>query len=507
MNSIYSHNTKKEVVEAFLNGIATVERLSEQYSCSQSTIRMWIDQYKTYGESGIEPRQRKYHTFKKKLFAVRLYKGTNLSYRDVAEKVGVKSRSIIRGWVKKYDQEGIEGLLASSSRAPDVKGMIKNIDMTNLELKDIIDYAKHDCEDDLQEKLLQKCFLIICSKIEDKYDLNKCTYENEKKAMIVYYLHKDKDEYFSPDEKIRVKDLGEMVGITRATYYYWKNKIGEPDPDQEIIDAMHEIRKKHPHYGYRRIRVVLEREYDIKIGDDKCRSVMRKEGLLLDGNGRDKKYKRVEGGTNKKVSNKLNRKFKSLIPRQKIVTDTTEIPYYEYDEDGELIRKKFCFDPYIDLHNREIISYTICDQTNGDIAVEGLRKAIEASDDCITRRTFHSDQALIYRMYRYQKLLEDASIFQSMSRAGNCFDNAVVESFFGTMKYELLSDNTFTGREEAVKAIEDYVDYYNNDRIQEGLDYYSPVEYRRIYERENKAFLDSVRENVECAQEKRELAA
>lgn len=141
--------------------------------------------------------------------------------------------------------------------------------------------------------------------------------------------------------------------------------------------------------------------------------------------------------------------------------------------------EKIYLDPYMDLFNREIINYTISKQPNKQTMMTGLNIAIEATDDCPYRRTFHSDHGWGYQMPTYQQRLKDAHIFQSMSHKGNCLDNSPMENFFSIMKNEMFYGHTYHSVQELIEAIHQFIDYYNNKRIKERLGGYSPIEYRR----------------------------
>ena len=93
---------------------------------------------------------------------------------------------------------------------------------------------------------------------------------------------------------------------------------------------------------------------------------------------------------------------------------------------------------------------------------------------------FHSDQGWQYQQYSYRKILEEHGIIQSMSRKGNCLDNAVAENFFGIMKTELLYAEKFKSSKEFIKALKQYINYYNNERIKNRLNGKSPVQYRAL---------------------------
>ncbi len=134
------------------------------------------------------------------------------------------------------------------------------------------------------------------------------------------------------------------------------------------------------------------------------------------------------------AKSRIHRRFKTNVVHQKITTDTTEFKYYEFDYKGEMIIKQLYLDPFIDMYNGEILSYSI----SAKGIMNALNEAILVSNDCKYRRTFHSDQGWAYQMKAYSNTLKDNRIFQSMSRKGNCLDNLVMENFFGILKQEML---------------------------------------------------------------------
>lgn len=163
---------------------------------------------------------------------------------------------------------------------------------------------------------------------------------------------------------------------------------------------------------------------------------------------------------------------------QKITTDTTEFKYYDMDSKGHVIIKKLYLDTFMDLCNREIISYVISPTPSAKNIMDALNAAIEITSDCPYRRTFYSDQGWGYQMKAYAYVLQEHPIFQSMSRKGNCHDNSVMENFFGIMKQEMYYGVVYYSYDELKKAIEKYIKYYNEQRIKQKLGWMSPVEYR-----------------------------
>lgn len=132
----------------------------------------------------------------------------------------------------------------------------------------------------------------------------------------------------------------------------------------------------------------------------------------------------------------------------------------------------------MDLCNREIISYGVSPTPSAKSIMEALNTAIGITSDCPYRRTFHSDQGWSYQMKAYVHTLQEHLIFQSMSRKGNCYDNSVMENFFGIMKQEMYYGEVYYSYNELKEEIDKYIEYYNKQRIKENLGWMSPVEYR-----------------------------
>jgi putative transposase len=183
---------------------------------------------------------------------------------------------------------------------------------------------------------------------------------------------------------------------------------------------------------------------------------------------RMKKYRSYKGEVGKIAPNLLNRDFSATRPNQKWVTDVTEFSLYG---------QKLYLSPILDLYNGEIISYSISYRPVYSQINEMLIKAFEKIPND-TNLILHSDQGWQYQMKNYRQALELKGIRQSMSRKGNCLDNAVVENFFGLLKTELLYLQKFNSMAHFIQELYDYLDYYNNRRIKSKLKGMSPIEYR-----------------------------
>jgi putative transposase len=254
--------------------------------------------------------------------------------------------------------------------------------------------------------------------------------------------------------------------MARSTFYYYLKKFDQPDKDSTVKAEMMRIYQQHKgRYGYRRITAALKNK-GLNINHKKVERLMQEAGIksLV----RIKKYQSYKGQQGRIASNLLKRDFKARKPYQKWVTDVTEFA---------VAGKKLYFSPILDLYNSEVVSYSISDRPNFEQTMEMLKKALKKLPTG-ARPILHSDQGWQYQMKAYQYQLRKTKIKQSMSRKGNCLDNAVMENFFGILKSELFYIQQFTSYESLQQAIIDYVHYYNNDRIKLKLKGLSPVQYR-----------------------------
>lgn len=183
---------------------------------------------------------------------------------------------------------------------------------------------------------------------------------------------------------------------------------------------------------------------------------------------RIKKYRSYRGQVGEIAPNLINRDFHASAPNQKWITDVTEF---------SLFGKKLYLSPILNMYNGEIISYTLSERPTLQLILAMVDSAFaRLTDD--SELIFHSDQGWQYQHRQYQKRLSDKGVIQSMSRKGNCLDNAIMENFFGLLKSELLYLREFKDINEFVSELEQYIFYYNHKRIKGKLKGLSPVAYR-----------------------------
>ncbi|MEY3224252.1 MAG: hypothetical protein RL565_442 [Pseudomonadota bacterium] len=254
--------------------------------------------------------------------------------------------------------------------------------------------------------------------------------------------------------------------MSKSVYYYQLSAGSKAERHLEVKIQINTIFHAHKgRYGYRRVHLELrnqQRHLDPK-------TVQRLMGQLgLKSTVRPKRYQSYKGSIGKAAPNLLERQFVAKQPNQKWVTDVTE-----FNIKGE----KVYLSPILDLYNQEIISYTITDRPQISMVMRMLQSAFKRLSKS-EQPMLHSDQGWQYQMGFYQRTLKEQGLTQSMSRKGNCLDNAVMENWFGIMKTEFFYQKKFDSVQSFKTELKEYIHYYNHDRIKEKLKGLSPVQYR-----------------------------
>lgn len=254
--------------------------------------------------------------------------------------------------------------------------------------------------------------------------------------------------------------------MARSTFYYHKKQFDKPDKYSCEKKAISDIFYKHRgRYGYRRISFEMKNKGFI-INHKTVLKLMTELGIK--SQVRKKRYRSYKGEVGRIADNILERNFKAEKPNLKWATDVTEFA---------LFGVKLYLSPIIDMYNGEIISFNLAHHPTLEQTMDMINKAFKKIPDN-TNLILHSDQGWQYQHKNYQNCLKIKGVIQSMSRKGNCLDNAVIENFFGHLKSELLYLQKFESIEHFKKELEKYIHYYNNDRIKLKLKGMSPVKYR-----------------------------
>lgn len=254
--------------------------------------------------------------------------------------------------------------------------------------------------------------------------------------------------------------------MARSTFYYHTKRMRDTDGYDYVRERIREIyATNRGRYGYRRITAQLHND-GVAINHKTVLKLM--EQMNMRAVCIRRKYRSYKGEVGRTAPNVLWRDFSADKPNMKWATDVTQVCIND---------RKLYLSPILDMFNGEIISYTISESPNLQMVTSMLKKALGKYPD-LNGLVLHSDQGWHYQHAFYQKLLNDHGITQSMSRKGNCLDNAMMENFFGLMKNELLYPNRYNSIYEFKSDLEHYIKWYNNKRIKLRLNGMSPVQYR-----------------------------
>ena len=261
-----------------------------------------------------------------------------------------------------------------------------------------------------------------------------------------------------------------VCNVNRSAYYHWVNNgciVNKVDEtlNQLIKDIFYQYREV---YGTRRIKKVLVQEYGVIVSTRKIAKSMREVGLVVK---MKRKFKVTTTDSNHNYSispNRLQRDFKTNIPNEVYVGDIT----YIRTQQGWLYLAVV-----IDLYSRKVVGWSMDDNMETPLVNKALQMALHIRKPP-PKLIWHTDRGSQYASDSHRELLEDHDILQSMSRKGDCWDNAVSESFFHSLKTELVHHERFKTRAEANQAIFEYIEvFYNRQRLHSTNDYMSPVNY------------------------------
>lgn len=279
------------------------------------------------------------------------------------------------------------------------------------------------------------------------------------------------------NNRLSVTMLCEIAGVSRSGYYNWVSSE-EKRIEKEIQDRadFELILAAYTHRGYDKgaqgiYMRLLHMKPPVIMNVKKIRRLMKKYGLICEIR-KANPYRRMAKAikTNNVADNLVKRQFESYGPRKVLLTDITYIPY----------KGVFCYlSTIIDAYTKQILSYVLSESLEVDFVLETVNQLVENHGVSLTTKTMiHSDQGCHYTSCSFIQLVKDKGLRQSMSRRGNCWDNAPQESFFGRMKDHIkLKLKECESYETVKEVIDDWMDYYNNDRYQWRLAKLSPNEY------------------------------
>ncbi|MDB7598453.1 IS3-like element IS1397 family transposase [Klebsiella pneumoniae] len=445
----HSFEVKLAAVNHYLAGHAGIISTAKLFQLSHTSLSHWINLFLLHGPQALDCRHKRSYSPEDKLCVVLYALGHSESLPRVAARFNIPSHNTVKNWIKGYRKSGNEAFIRrrkekSMTRSDDTHENEAN--MTPEEMKNELRYlrAENAYLKAMQEHLLEK----------------KPPGAGEKTKVI---------------RSLRCghcqSDLLKAAGLARSTLYYQlslqKAKDKYADVKQLIASIFHEHRGC---YGYRRIHCELQKR-GLKFSGKTVRKLMQQLGLKSPV--RLKKYRSYRGNMGLAAENILQRQFKAEAPCEKWVTDITE-----FRAGGQ----KLYLSPILDLFNGEIVAWETACRPTEELVKRMLNKGLESLAEG-EKPLLHSDQGWHYRIKSYQSALADKGLVQSMSRKGNCLDNAVMENFFGHLKEEIYYRRDYRSVEELENAVNEYITYWNQKRIKLSLGGLSPVEYRTEYQK------------------------
>ncbi|MDF2717356.1 MAG: putative transposase OrfB [Paenibacillus sp.] len=267
-----------------------------------------------------------------------------------------------------------------------------------------------------------------------------------------------------------VVHLCKILGVWRSAYYRYieRKKL---DPDGEVTGQIQTIYiQRERKYGYRRITAELKRMYDRTVNHKKVRRIMQELGIRSIIRAKRPYFSTQQAmkSDGRVAPNLLNRDFTASKPNEKWVTDVTQ--YRVGDQRIYLSAIK-------DLCGNDIVAFHMSLRNDNQLVLDTFNKAFEQHKD-VAGLIVHSDQGFQYTSHAYHDMLPTVGAKISMSRRGNCLDNAAMESFFSHLKAEALYPYDIRSIEEAQQRIEAFIRFYNEERIQLKLNKLTPLEYR-----------------------------
>ncbi|WP_267234854.1 IS3 family transposase, partial [Escherichia coli] len=440
---------KLAAVNHYLAGHAGIISTAKLFQLSHTSLSHWINLFLLHGPRALDCRHKRSYSPEDKLCVVLYALGHSESLPRVAARFNIPSHNTVKNWIKGYRKSGNEAFIRRRkekcmTRSDDTHENEAN--MTPEEMKNELRYlrAENAYLKAMQEHLLEK----------------KPPGAGEKTKVI---------------RSLRCghcqSDLLKAAGLARSTLYYQlslqKAKDKYADVKQLIASIFHEHRGC---YGYRRIHCELQKR-GLKFSGKTVRKLMQQLGLKSPV--RLKKYRSYRGNMGLAAENILQRQFKAEAPCEKWVTDITE-----FRAGGQ----KLYLSPILDLFNGEIVAWETACRPTEELVKRMLNKGLESLAEG-EKPLLHSDQGWHYRIKSYQSDLADKGLVQSMSRKGNCLDNAVMENFFGHLKEEIYYRRDYRNVEELENAVNEYITYWNQKRIKLSLGGLSPVEYRTEHQK------------------------
>ena len=406
----------------------------------------WRDKYPEYYQSA-DVRRYKHATLEFKQAILKRCFIDGESVKSVSEEIGY-SYSSIYGWARRYHMKGPLALMNPSSAENKTTDIVPAEDIESLKAQLL--------ELQMEVDILKETINVL----KKDPGVDQTALKNREKAVIIDAL---KNKYSLPP-------LCKKLGLPKSSYYYQEKVFLADDKYQNIRIHICELFDKNRRcFGYRRIYNLL-REEGVTISEKVIRRIMRQEGLRVKVRCR-RKYNSYKGEISVAVPNLINRDFHADKPNKKWLTDITEF---------SIKCGKVYLSPIIDCFDGMPVTWTIGTSPNAELVNTMLADAI-ATLNPSEKPIVHSDRGCHYRWPGWINLMNKSGLVRSMSKKGCSPDNAACEGFFGHLKSEMFYGYNWDdcSVEDFIDQVNDYMNWYREERIQSTLGGMSPMNYRR----------------------------
>lgn len=449
----YSPEERAEVLEYYFNNDVSLRETIKRFGYpSLECISQWVEKDPRYDEARFHKRVK--YPYETRRAALKLLYEDELSFDEIALRLGIRNASSIADWKVAYEKGGMLALMPKNQMPKYSKDFKKK----GKEPPEDIDELKARIEALQLENDVLRATLEVLKKDPG---LSASDLTNREKVLVIDALR----------PRYRLSKLLTQLEIAKSSYHYAKASGLRPDKRANERILLREIfEESRRTYGYRRLWWKL-RAGGLIVSEKVIRRLMAEEGLTVISQ-RKKRYGSYRGVVGRVADNILDRQFSATMPNQKWATDITEFRVGE---------ERVYLSPVIDLFNGEIISHAASRRPGMELVLRMLKKATARMNEGEVP-LLHSDQGHHYQRRAFVQAAENHGIVQSMSRKGCCLDNAVMESFFGHLKSEFFYNREFEDADELIAGIDDWIDWYNDGRIKVKLGGMSPVRYRQDYE-------------------------
>lgn len=475
----YNKEETKRALEHYLNnGYSVIRTVRALGYPSTTLLKNWIREHGLHQpRKGVIPMPRKQFSQEIKLAAVADLRRRKTPAIHIARKYGV-TRTTLYSWAKEFPVPQVQE--ETSDQPPKIaKSCLKPKKLNRAEqpsesqLKEALEKVSvlekqvtalaaeaQSLQDDIYKLQMQKDVLVkIAEIIKKDPGVNLNNMSNREKALVIDALR----------SQYPLKDLLQSLKMPKSSYCYQRNALGKGDKyarDRQMIHSL--FMANYRCYGYRRIKGALAAK-GIILSEKVVRRLMRQEGLKPYFKRRAK-YNSYKGDPTPAVPNIVNRKFHADHPNQVWLTDITEFA---------LPHGKVYLSPIIDCFDGYIVAWSIGTSPNADLVNTMLLDAINTLPPD-AHPIVHSDRGCHYRWPEWIQIMENRGLTRSMSKKGCSPDNSACEGFFGRLKNEFFYGRSWLNQtvDEFIVDLDEYLHWYNEQRIKESLGYLSPKEYR-----------------------------